>query len=134
MTSTQNRPKPLGDVEQRVMDYVWTQGPVTADACRQALQDAWPMKESTVRTILRRLEDKGYVTHTTEGRTYIYAAAERPASVATRAVKHLIDRFWGGSAEALVAGLVDHAVLTPKQLERLTKQIGDAKGTKGKKR
>lgn len=134
MTSSQIRPKPLGDVEQRVMDYVWTHGPATADACRQALKDVWPMKESTVRTILRRLEDKGYVTHTTEGRTYVYAAAERPSSVATRAVQHLIDRFWGGSAEALVAGLVDHSVLTPKQLERLTRQIAEAKATKRKKR
>jgi predicted transcriptional regulator len=128
------RPKPLGGVEQRVMDYVWATGSVTADACRQALADVWPMKESTVRTVLRRLEDKGYVTHTTEGRTYIYAAAERPASVATRAVQHLIDRFWGGSAEALVAGLVDHAVITPKQLERLTKQIADARAAKGNTR
>ena len=133
MTNTSNnRPKPLGSVEQRVMDYVWSEGPVTAEACRQALADEWPMKESTVRTVLRRLEEKGYVTHTTEGRTYVYAAAERPASVATRAVQHLIDRFWGGSAEALVAGLVDHAVLTPKQLERLTRQIADAKAA-GKK-
>ena len=132
MTNTQQkRPKPLGDVEQRVMDHIWTQGPVTADACRQALADVWPMKESTVRTVLRRLEDKGYVTHTTEGRTYVYAAAERPASVATRAVQHLIDRFCGGSAEALVAGLVDYAVLTPKQLERLTRQVADAKAAKG---
>jgi BlaI family transcriptional regulator, penicillinase repressor len=134
MNNTRNaRPKSLGDVEQRVMDYVWTHGPVTSESCRQALEDSWPMKESTVRTILRRLEDKGYVTHTTEGRTYIYSAAERPTSVATRAVQHLIDRFWGGSAEALVAGLVDHAVLTPKQLERLTKQIADAKAAKGPK-
>jgi BlaI family penicillinase repressor len=133
-TTELSRPKPLGDVEQRVMDYVWANGPVTADACRQALADVWPMKESTVRTVLRRLEEKGYVTHTTEGRTYIYTAAERPASVATRAVQHLIDRFWGGSAEALVAGLVDQAVITPKQLERLTKQIADAKAAKGSKR
>lgn len=134
MTSPQKRPKPLGDVEQRVMDHVWANGPVTADACRQALAGVWPMKESTVRTVLRRLEIKGYVSHTTEGRTYIYSAAEQPASVATRAVQHLIDRFWGGSAEALVAGLVDHAVITPKQLERLTKQIADAKAAKGSKR
>lgn len=116
------------------MDHVWSNGPVTADACRQALASAWPMKESTVRTVLRRLEAKGYVTHTTEGRTYVYRAAERPASVATRAVQHLIDRFWGGSAEALVAGLVDHAVLSPKQLERLTRRISEAKAQPGEKK
>ena len=109
------------------MDHVWANGPVTADECRQALAEEWPMKESTVRTVLRRLEEKDYVSHTTVGRTYVYRAVERPASVATRAVQHLIDRFWGGSAEALVAGLVDHAVLTPKQLERLTRRISEAK-------
>jgi len=134
MVNTPAHPRPLGNVEQRVMDHVWSHGPVTADACRQALAAAWPMKESTVRTVLRRLEAKGYVTHSTEGRTYIYRAAERPASVATRAVQHLIDRFWGGSAEALVAGLVDHAVLSPKQLERLTRRISDAKAQPGEKK
>ncbi len=76
-----------------------------------------------MRTVLRRLEDKGYVTHTLDGRTYIYTAAEAPTVVATRTVKHLIDQFWGGSAEELVIGLVDHAVLSPKQLERLAKRI-----------
>lgn len=76
-----------------------------------------------MRTVLRRLEDKGYVAHTLDGRTYIYTATEPPSTVATRTVKHLIDRFWGGSAEELVIGLVDHAVLSPKQLERLAKRI-----------
>jgi predicted transcriptional regulator len=116
------------------MDYVWAHGPVTAEGCRLALAEDWPMKESTVRTVFRRLEAKHYVTHTTEGRTYVYRAAERPASVATRSVQHLIDRFFGGSAEALVAGLVDHAVLTPGQLERLTRRISDAKKKSGDSR
>jgi BlaI family penicillinase repressor len=123
MPSTTQRPRNLGKAEQAVMDCVWTKGPLSAEECRQALRQSWPMKESTMRTVLRRLEAKGYVTHTIEGRTYIYAAAEPPGTVATRTVKHLIDRFWGGSAEELVIGLVDHAVLSPKQLERLAKRI-----------
>lgn len=109
------------------MDYVWARGPATAETCREALRDRWPMKESTVRTVLKRLEDKGYVTHTTEGRTYIYRAAEAPTAVAARAVRQLIDRFCGGSAEALLVGLVRNDVLTAAQLERLTKKIVDAR-------
>ena len=109
------------------MEYVWAHGPVSAETCRAALRGAWPMKESTMRTVLRRLEAKGYVTHTTEGRTYIYRAAEAPTAVAARAVKHIIDRFCGGSAEALVLGMVDNAVLSPKQLERLTQRIAQQK-------
>jgi BlaI family penicillinase repressor len=86
------------------------------------------MKESTMRTVLRRLEAKGYLSHTVVGRTYIYRAAEAPAAVAARAVKHIIDRLCGGSAEALVVGMVAHDVLTPKQLERLTLKIAQQKG------
>ena len=112
------------------MDYVWVQGPVSADQCREALQATWPMKESTMRTVLRRLEDKGYVTHTTEGRTYMYTAAEAPVAVATRAVKHIIDRLCGGSAEALVLGMVRNAVLSPTELERLARRIAQQKGSK----
>jgi predicted transcriptional regulator len=85
------------------------------------------MKDSTIRTILRRLEAKAYVTHTVEGRTFLCRATEAPASVASRAARHVIDQFCGGSAEALIIGLVDHAVLTPAQLDRLAKKIAERK-------
>jgi BlaI family transcriptional regulator, penicillinase repressor len=117
------RLKNLGELEQLVMDYVWTSGPCTAEACREALAPARPMKESTIRTVLRRIEEKGYVTHTVEGRTFIYRAAERRENVAVRAVKHIIDRFCGGSAEALVLGMVDNQVLDGKQLEILARKV-----------
>ena len=109
------------------MDYVWQRGPASAEQCRDGLRQSWPMKESTMRTVLRRLEAKGYVTHEVDGRTYVYRAAEAPMTVTSRMVKHLIDRFCGGSAEALVLGLVDNAVLTPQDLRRLLKQIADRK-------
>jgi predicted transcriptional regulator len=113
----------LGDAEQAVMDHIWSHGPVSAEDCREALRETWPMKDSTMRTVLRRLEEKGYLVHSTEGRTYIYQAAAAPAAVAAHAVRQLIDRFCGGSAEALLVGLVRNDVLSPAQLERLTKKI-----------
>jgi len=85
-----------------------------------------------MRTVLSRLEEKGYLTHTTEGRTYIYQAAEAPATVAARAVRHIIDRLCGGSAEALVVGMVKHDVLSPQQLERLAQRIAQERSRKGK--
>ena len=124
------RPKNLGQAEQAVMDYVWAEGPVSAEDCRKALLTAWPMKDSTMRTVLRRLEAKGYVTHALEGRAFLYRAVEHQASVAARAVKHIIDRFCGGSAEQLVIGMVDHAVLSPKQLDKLARKIAERKGQK----
>jgi predicted transcriptional regulator len=81
------------------------------------------MKESTMRTVLRRLERKGYVAHDVDGRAFIYRAVDPPSGVAARAVKHIIDRLCGGSAEALVIGLVDHDVLTTDQVKRLAKAI-----------
>jgi BlaI family transcriptional regulator, penicillinase repressor len=126
MTNTrQARLKSLGEVEQLVMDYIWTNGPSTSEACREALASSRPMKDSTIRTVLRRLEEKGYLSHGVEGRTFIYKASDARQNVAVRAVKGIIDRFCGGSAEQLVLGMVDNAVLDRKQLERLTRKIAE---------
>lgn len=121
------RPRNLGEIEQLVMDYVWSRGPCTAEACREALADSRPMKDSTIRTMLRRLEAKGYVAHELEGRTFIYRAAEARESVAARAVKNIIDRFCDGSAEQLVMGMVDSNVLGRKDLERLARKIAQSR-------
>src|SRR5215472_628388 len=126
MTNTrQARLKNLGEVEQSVMDYIWTHGPSTAEACREALAASRPMKDSTIRTVLRRLEEKGYLTHHVEGRTFVYKASDARQNVAIRAVKGIIDRFCGGSAEQLVLGMVDNAVLDRRQLERLARKIAE---------
>jgi len=131
MTNTKHvRLKNMGEVEQLVMDYVWTHGPSSAEACREALVSSRPMKDSTIRTVLRRLEEKGYVTHETEGRTFIYSASDARQNVAVRAVKGIIDRFCGGSAEQLLLGMVDNAVLNRKQLERLARKIAAKEGEK----
>lgn len=126
--ATKIRPKNLGEVEQAVMDYVWTHGPCTAEACREGLAGTNPMKDSTIRTNLRRLEEKGYVRHEIDGRTFIYRAAEGRQNVAVRAVKNIIDRFCGGSAEQLVIGMVDNKVLDAKLLERLSRKVAQRKG------
>ena len=110
------------------MDYVWSHGPVTAESCREALMPARPMKDSTIRTVLRRLEEKGYVTHEVEGRTFVYKASDRRRNVAVRAVKNIIDRFCGGSVEELVLGMVDNEVLDQKQLQRLARKIAERDG------
>lgn len=124
------RPRQLGQAEQAVMNHVWANGPISAEGCREALANTWPMKESTVRTVLRRLEAKGYVTHSIEGRAYLYKAVHAPVAVATKAVRALIDRFCGGSAEALVMGMVDDEVLGPKELDRIQRRIAEARKAK----
>ena len=82
INTKQPRLKNLGEVEQSVMDYIWTHGPTTAESCREALAATRPMKDSTIRTVLRRLEEKRYVTHEVEGRTFVYKALDRRRNVA----------------------------------------------------
>src|SRR6185369_9064524 len=102
--TTPDRPK-LGPLENAVMQVVWRRGRATAEEVRVALEKLRPLKESTVRTILRRLEEKGFVGHDVEGRTFIYRPQMAPQNVATQQVRGIIDRFCQGSVENLLAGL-----------------------------
>jgi len=121
--------KPLSELEHLVMNLVWSRKTVTAEQAREALAVRRPMKESTVRTILRRLEQKGYVRHRVEGRTYVYTGCEAPQSVAARAVRSIIDRFCGGSVEELLVGMVDNDVVDEHELERLGRKIARRRDT-----
>ena len=118
----------LGDLERAVMQLVWAHAPVTAEAVRERLER--PLKESTVRTVLRRLEDKGYVTHTVEGRTYVYQAAAPRGRVAAKAVQRIVDWFCNGSIEEVLVGMVDASMLDQRQLRLLADKVAKAKGGK----
>jgi BlaI family transcriptional regulator, penicillinase repressor len=118
----------LGDLEREVMQLVWEHAPVTAEAVRERLER--PLKESTVRTVLRRLEDKGYVTHTVEGRTYVYQAAAPRGRVAAKAVQRIVDWFCNGSIEEVLVGMVDASMLDQRQLRLLADKVAKAKGGK----
>jgi BlaI family penicillinase repressor len=113
-------PTPL---EQFLLDYVWAHPNCSAEMCREGLAGQRTLKDSTIRTILRKLEEKGYVTHTVDGRTFVYRALDTKRNVAVHAAKQLIDRFCGGSVEELLVGLVDNQLLKPKQLQRLAEKI-----------
>ena len=112
------------------MDWVWAHPACTADAVRAGVSSQRDLKDSTIRTILRNLEEKGYVRHDVDGRTYVYRAVETPRSVAVHSAQHLIERFCGGSVEDFLVGLVDNRVLEAKELKRLAEKIAARKGKK----
>jgi BlaI family penicillinase repressor len=112
------------------MDFVWTHPGATAEMCREGVAAKRALKDSTIRTILRNLEEKGYVKHEVEGRTFVYRAVDSKRNVAVQAAQQLIDRFCGGSVEELLVGLVDNQVLEPKQLQRLAEKIASRKEKK----
>ena len=87
--------KHLTPLEQLVMEHVWAHPHTTAEACRAGVADQRALKESTMRTVLHNLEEKGYVTHTVEGRTYVYRPVENAGrNAVVRATQQIIDRFW----------------------------------------
>jgi predicted transcriptional regulator len=118
-------PAELGELERDVLLIVWRHGSVTADQVREDLSR--PLKDSTVRTVLRRLEEKGYLTHTLDDRTFVYRPAESRQRVAGRAAKRIVDWFCEGSVETLLVGMVDSKVLDHAELRRLADRIAAAK-------
>ncbi len=105
------------------MASIWQRRAATAEQVRKDLAPKRRLKESTVRTLLGRLESKGYLQHKVEGRTYVYSSVDEPQSFAVRAVRQIIERFCAGSAEQLIAGMVEGEVLESAQLRRLADEI-----------
>src|ERR1700729_1099443 len=99
-----NSRKPPTPLDQLVLDYGWTHPDCRAEACREGLAGERSLKDSTIRTILRKLEEKAYVSHHVEGRTFVYRAVDSKRNVAVQAAQQLIDRFCNGSVEELLVG------------------------------
>lgn len=118
----------LGDLEREVMQLIWAGGPLTAEFVRERLGRR--LKESTVRTVLRRLEEKNYVTHTVSGRTFVFRAAAPRQVVAARAVKQIVEWFCNGSLEEVLVGMADARMLDARTLQQLAKRIEEAKQEK----
>jgi BlaI family transcriptional regulator, penicillinase repressor len=114
---------PLTDLENEVMHAVWDAGPSAVEAVHDVVSRNRKLKEATIRTILRRLEQKGYLQHDIQGRAYVYRAVEPARSLAARAVRQIIDRFCRGSVEELVSGMVEAKVLNNGELETLEELV-----------
>lgn len=114
---------PLTELENEVMNAVWSAGPSSVEAVHLAVSPKRKLKEATIRTLLRRLELKGYLRHKAEGRAYIYQAAEPARSLAARAVRQIIDGLCQGSVEELVSGMVDAKVLSNGELDKLAEFV-----------
>jgi predicted transcriptional regulator len=110
---------PLTELENSVMQAVWNAAPASVEAVHRVVSQRRNVKEATVRTLLRRLEHKGYLRHEAEGRAYLYRAVEPSRSLAARAVRQIIDRLCQGSVAELVSGMVDTKVLTTSELKEL---------------
>jgi len=107
----------LTDREADVMRVLWDDGPSSVAEVRDALSDK--LAYTTVLTILRVLEGKGYVDHEEEGRGYRYFAAVKEQAAQKSAVRHLTSKLFKGSSELLFAHLVSDQKLTAEQIRRI---------------
>ena len=122
----------MTELQQAILDQLWSRGPTTADQLREALLPAHRLKDSSVRTLLRRLEIRGYVSHRLEGKTFVYEATIAPQRVAAHSVRQMIDRFWSGSVEQFLTGMVDEKVLTRAEIARLARKISHSRKRKNR--
>ena len=120
-TKTSHDPAELGELERSILLIIWRSRSVTAEQVREQLDR--PLKDSTVRTVLRRLEEKGYLAHRLDDRAFIYRPSQSRQRVAGRAAKRIVDWFCDGSVEALLVGMVDSKVLDRAELKHLAERI-----------
>lgn len=119
MTTCTRLRAPLSELESEVMQAVWEKGLCPVEMVHEIVSRKRGLKETSVRSILRRLEQKGYLRHEEQGRAYLYRAVEPARSLAARAVRQIIDSFCKGSVEEQVSGMVEAKVLSKGELENL---------------
>jgi predicted transcriptional regulator len=114
----------LTDREADIMQVLWDKGASIVDEVRSNLGDH--LAYTTVQTILRTLETKGYVGHREEGRVHRYFAAVEQQDARKSALQHLSAKLFKGSSELLFAHLVSDRKLKPEELRRM-RQLLDRK-------
>jgi predicted transcriptional regulator len=113
--------------EREILDILYQRGKASATEVRDAMEDA--PSNSAVRTLLRVLEEKGHVRRRAEGLKYVYVPAVAKEKAKRTAVKHLLETYFDGSSEQIVAALLDvsSTALTRQELDRMTEMIEKAK-------
>lgn len=107
----------LTDREADVMQVLWDRGPCLVAEVRAHLSDE--LAYTTVLTVLRTLEEKGYVRHVEEGRGHRFSSKVQPQAARKSALKHLTDKLFKGSTELLFIHLVSDQKLTAEQIQRM---------------
>ncbi len=116
-------PPALSAAETQILYLLWTLGRGTVQDIYQKLPSDRQIASATVQTLLRRLEAKGYVTHSTRGKAHVFRPAVRREEVIRRTVRDFIDRLFGGDPVPLMLHLADRTELNPKDLQRLKKML-----------
>lgn len=117
---------PLTDAQREIMEVVWQQGEVTVSEVRNALASRRDLARNTVQTMMVRLEERGWLKHRENGRTFVYSAkVPRTTSLGAK-VSQMVDRLFAGSPEDMVTALLEYRGLTQDEARRIRQMIGQA--------
>jgi predicted transcriptional regulator len=119
----------LADREAEIMEVLWDFGPSTVAEVKERVTD--DLAYTTVLTILRTLESKGYVTHDPEGKAHRYSALIERDAARRSALRAMAEKFFKGSTAGLLTHLVADEELKPADLRRLRELLGK-RGKRGR--
>jgi BlaI family penicillinase repressor len=114
-----NKSASLTERQAQIMDVLWRLEQATADEIRSLLPGG--PHDSTVRTLLRVMEQKGLVAHDVEQRSFVYRPRIAQNRAKKKAVQGLLNQLFGGSVKSLVLQLLDDEEITPEELQRLAR-------------
>jgi len=129
MTAKQPELPELTPAQSEIMEIIWERGELRASEVRRLLSRTRLVARNTVRTLLERMEEKGWITHREEGRTFVYSAAQPRQATIGQKVQKVIETVCGGSPEALVTALLDYRGLSSAELERIRGMLAKARAT-----
>ena len=121
----------LTRLELEIMKVLWDGGPASVQEVQERVRSERPLAYTTVQTMLNILVRKGRAKRTLVDRSYRYRAAISREKAAGSTLRDLVDRMFGGSAEALVLSLVETSQLTPETLQRLNDMVSAKKEEDG---
>jgi BlaI family transcriptional regulator, penicillinase repressor len=121
----------LTEREAQIINVIWRLGEATAEQVRETLPG--DPHDSTVRTLLRVMETKGYLKHEARGKAYVYRAAVGRQKAQRLALRSVLARFFAGSAEDLVLRLIEDEHLSSEQLDELKQSARSAVRQKRRK-
>jgi len=109
----------MSPAETEVLRLVWQRQEATVQQVFDAMPPNRKVTYVTVATLLRRLEEKGYLKHHVRGKAFVYAPAAKKEDVIRRTIGDLVERLFGGNPVPLMQHLAQHSGITDEDIERL---------------
>ena len=128
------KPHQLTDLQLSILSIVWDRKTVTVAEVQRALEPSHRLARKTVATLMTRLEQQGFLKHTTEGREFVYRAVLGREQVRQASLSSLIDKLFNGSAPALVSYALENSEMQPGDVDEAARLIAQWRKKKGEKK